>query len=83
MSSWQDIATAPKDGTVNPFEMFRVGDHVAHIRIGDGRVTANNGSVIEVTYKSPSRLIGRYDENWFRVNPNFLFHRSQREKAND
>lgn len=59
---------------------FRVGDRVAHIRMGDGVVVSDDPSLIAVKFDHKTRngqhSMGFYDPNWFRINPHFLFHRS-------
>ena len=50
---------------------FRRGDRVSHITVGDG-VVIGDGNLIVVQYQ---HLVGKYDANWFKVNPHFLFHR--------
>lgn len=59
---------------MSPFDKFKFGDTVAHINVGDGMVTKNDGSEISVKYASGAR--GTYDADWFRLHPTFLFHRS-------
>lgn len=72
---------------VQPPEKFQVGDGVAHIRLGDGLVTAREPErgIITVTYQqkytAPETLKGKnivqnYDAAWFVRNPKYLFHRS-------
>lgn len=63
-------------------EKFLVGDRVAHITAGDGIVTAHEDGCVVVTYdalsgKKRKPTVGKYDANWFRINPSFLFHRSR------
>lgn len=60
-------------------DKFTTGQKVAHIAIGDGFVTAADGKTITVTYDKHSRgrpVTGVYDDQWFRLHPEFLFHRS-------
>lgn len=62
-----------------PFERFQVGDSVAHITLGDGKVTRNNGEYIVVCLERPGRkrgfYVGEYDARWFQLHPRYLFHR--------
>lgn len=61
-------------------ERFKVGEHVAHIRLGDGCVTANHQGVVEITYdllrKDGSHTVGCYDQGWFDDHPTWIFHRN-------
>ncbi len=60
-------------------ERFQKGDSVAHIALGDGVVSDNNGVTVTVTYQTRSKTgaqhRGQYDALWFELNPTFLFHR--------
>lgn len=63
-------------------QRFQKGDHVAHITLGDGEVTENDGQTVSVTFvgrhKDGSHWRGCYDALWFNLNPKFLFHRNTR-----
>lgn len=59
---------------MSPFKKFLFGDSVAHINLGNGMVTKNDGAVISVKYDNGAR--GTYDAMWFRDNSKFLFHHS-------
>lgn len=61
------------DPAASPFEKFQVGDHVAHISRGDGKVIRNDGRYIEVLYIDGR---GVYDGLWFGLYPTWLFHRN-------
>ena len=58
---------------MSPFDKFQKGDNVAHIRLGDGTVVANDGFKIRVQFAGD--VTGIYDATWFRLNPGNLFHR--------
>lgn len=56
------------------FEDFRVGQKVAHVRLGDGRVSEVTPEYVSVRYDD--KTLGEYDHRWFELHPTFLFHRS-------
>ena len=62
------------------FEDFSIGDHVAHISLGDGVVTATDRESVYVAFarkqEKGRNLRGIYDRDWFRIHPNYLFQRS-------
>lgn len=61
-------------------EELNVGDKVAHITLGDGIITSIEEDGVHVTYERKSNgenESGIYDQNWFRLNPKYLFKRSQ------
>lgn len=66
---------------------FHVGDAVAHVTVGDGEVTGNDGRTVTVTYaktfKSGAPVRGCYDAIWFNQNPSLLFHRGTHPLAAD
>lgn len=69
---------------MSKLEDFKVGDYVAHIMIGDGRVTAVDEQGVHVTYahqRNKKPVHGIYDKQWFALNGDgYLFHRSRQEK---
>jgi hypothetical protein len=74
--------TEPRLITPNmaPLEKFQPGDPVAHITMGDGQVIAHEDDCVLVRYMPRTGLkpgpLGKYDANWFKLHPTFLFHRS-------
>lgn len=68
---------------MGPFERFQVGDIVATVRDGDGKVLANDGKHIVVAYPLDINVKGAcepftctYDQRWFDDHPRRLFHRN-------
>jgi len=61
---------------------FQLGDQVAHIRLGDGLVTARTPETVTVTFArrggNGQHVVGCYDAIWFETNPTWLFHRGER-----
>ena len=54
----------------SPFELFRVGDSVAHLSLGNGVVTSNDGQTITVAYTGTDQdTQGIYNEAYFKSNP--------------
>jgi hypothetical protein len=60
------------------FDDFQAGDHVAHITLGDGEVSAVDSAHVHVTYadRRGVRAKGSYDRRWFVLCPRYLFHRN-------
>lgn len=57
---------------------FRLHQRVNHVSLGEGEVTENDGCRVTVTFDRAPKgraVIGIYDNNWFRICPNTLFHR--------
>ena len=59
---------------MSPFKKFQFGDRVAHISMGDGVVTLNNGEYILVKFQR-GNVTAEFDAGWFANYPRYLFHR--------
>ena len=53
---------------------FKVGERVVHSGNGTGTVKEIIDGVVVVEFggRREQRILGKYDENWFRINPNML-----------
>ncbi len=61
------------------YEDCDAGQRVAHITCGDGVITVIENGEVCVIYDrviNGERVRGRYDRNWFRIHPKYLFHRN-------